>query len=135
MMKYIERFSGKWTLVSGKAVYELGEPPQSGSYEIIENNGVLTFKMAWVDSKGNSHALEYAEICDGEFHDYPVKEIADEIRLNLTNPDLLESTARKNGKTILSAKRELISYHQMKVTMSGLKPDGTAYDNVSWYAK
>ena len=134
-MKGIERFLGKWTLESEKAAYELGQPPKSGTYEIINNDGVLTFKMAWVDSNDKSHAMEYAEICDGQFHDYHVKEIADEICLNLANESLLESTAKKGGNVVLSAKREVISNSSMKVTMSGLTPDGSTYNNVSWYTK
>lgn len=113
----------------------MGEPPQSGTYEILQDGERLTFKMAWVDGQGGAHAMEYLEVCDGTFHDYPVKAIADEICLSLKSEVLLESVARKDGKVVLSAKRELLSDSDLKVTMSGRKPDGQSYNNVSWYAK
>jgi len=134
-MKGIDTFLGKWMLNPDRSNYELGEPPQSGTYEILEKDQILTFKMAWKDSAGDHHEMEYSEICDGKFHEYPVKEIADELCLRLKSESLLESIAKKGGKIVLSAKRELITDTEMKVTMSGRMPEGKSYDNVSWYSK
>ncbi len=135
MMEDIQRFLGKWSLVSDRSAYDLGEPPQSGTYEILADGRLLTFKMNWVDSQGNERAMDYSEVCDGNFHNYPVKAIADEICLTLRNSDLLESIAKKNDKIVMTATRELVSDHEMKVTMSGQKPDGDSYSNVAWYVR
>jgi hypothetical protein len=65
--------------------------------------------MNWLGSQGEKQAMEYSEVCAGKFHDYLVKEIADEIRLILKNDTLLESEAKKDGNIILPARKELIS--------------------------
>jgi len=90
----IVNFLGKWHLVPENSQYEFGEPPKSGTYKILQKDNTLTFVMNWVNSQGEKQAVEYSEICDGKFYDYPVKEIADEIRLSLKNDALLESEAK-----------------------------------------
>ncbi len=134
-MASIDKFLGKWELVAGRSEYELGSPPSSGTYEIIMDGDKLIFRMEWSDSEGKDHEMEYSEVCDGEFHEYPNTEIADEICLSLKHDDLLESSAKKNGEIVLSAKRELISDSDLKVTMSGPLPNGTVYNNVAMYKK
>ena len=118
-----------------RSQYEVGKPPLSGTYEILADGRRLTFKMAWVETEGESHTMDYSELCDGEFHDYPLTEIAGELRLSLQNGSLLESEARKNGKSVLLAARELISDTEMKVTMSRISPEGKLLDNVARYAR
>ncbi|HKJ28051.1 MAG TPA: hypothetical protein VJ965_10460 [Anaerolineales bacterium] len=134
-MTGIENFLGKWMFIPERAAYEFGPPPKSGTYEILQDGQTLMFNIAWVDDKGEAQAVSYAEVCDGEFHDYPVKQAADEICLSLKHAALLESEARKGGRVVLSAKRELVSEDEMKVTMSGDRPDGSPYRNVSWYVR
>ena len=134
-MANIDKFLGKWELVAGQAKYELGPPPSAGTYEIIADGDRLIFKMAWTDGEGNDHEMAYSEVCDGEFHDYPSAEIADEICLSLKSDKLLESSAKKNGEIVLSAKRELVSDSDLKVTMSGSLPNGAVYSNVAMYKK
>ena len=134
-MNNVESFIGKWTLNPEKSQYDLGTPPKSGTYEIIEQDGLLTFKMSWVDASDEKRFMEYTERCDGQFHKYPVKEIADEMRLTLTSPTILESESRKNGKLVMGAKRELLSKDTLQVTMSGLLPDGSVFQNQATYTK
>ena len=134
-MVSIDKFLGKWELVADASEYKLGSPPSSGTYEIIADGDNLTFKIAWSDSEGNDHEMAYSEICDGEFHDYPFIEIADEICLSLKSDNLLESAAKKKGEIVLSAKRELISDSLLKVTMSGPLANSTVYSNVALYKK
>ncbi len=93
-MDNIVNFLAKWHLVPESSHYGFGESQISGNYEIIQYNNILTFVMNWVNSQGEKQAVEYSEICDGKFYDYPVKEIADEIRLSLKNDALLESEAK-----------------------------------------
>ncbi len=130
-----DKFLGKWEFVPDQSTYEMGSPPLSGTYEIVQDGEKLIFKMVWRDVDGESHELAYSEVCDGKFHAYPHSDIADEICLRLKRDDLLTSSAKKNGEIVLSAERELISDADLKVTMSGLLPDGSDYRNVAMYKK
>lgn len=134
-MAKIDKFLGKWELIPGQAKYELGSPPSSGTYEIIADGDTLIFKMVWTDGEGKAHDMAYSEVCDGKFYDYPHTEIAYEICLGLKSDKLLESSAKKNGEIVLSAKRELISDSDLKVTMSGSLPNGAIYSNKAMYKK
>ena len=134
-MATVDRFLGRWELVPDQSEYDLGSPPASGMYEIIREGDKLTFKMEWMDAEGIEQKMAYSEICDGKFHAYPNTEIADEICLSLKSDHLLESLAKKNGKIVLSAKRELLTDFDLKVTMSGPLPNGDVYNNVALYRK
>ncbi|MCB0032531.1 MAG: hypothetical protein KDE51_00810 [Anaerolineales bacterium] len=133
-MPTIDKFLGLWTLESGD--YELGQPPQEGTYEIsmLEDNKV-NFAMNWTDQAGETHSMSYAEIADGEVHAYENQAIADEISLTLESDTVLNSVARKEGAVVLTAVRELVSDNKMKVVMSGMLPDGRPYHNIAFYKK
>lgn len=135
-MPTIEKFLGLWTLQPEQADYEIGNPPQEGTYEItlLEDNKV-NFGMAWVDQAGQSHSQSYAEIADGRLHPHENSAVADEISLTLKSDTLLESVARKDGIDILTAERHLLADDQMKVIMSGPLPQGGRYQNISIYKK
>ena len=92
---YIEksRRGGHLWLFFSKPIH--GSNARGFTYEILAEDQDLTFKMNWLDSAGATQAMEYSEVCDGFFHEHPVKEIADEIYLTLVWETLLESIARK----------------------------------------
>ncbi|PCJ27099.1 MAG: hypothetical protein COA96_04070 [SAR86 cluster bacterium] len=121
-MHNIENFLGKWKLSPEEALYEFGTPPSSGTYEIIKNGETLIFNMEWMDSKGESHNMSYSEICDGNFHELKDVPVADELRLTLKSNTLLESDARKNGVTVMSAQRELVTVNILCLVLVRMKP-------------
>lgn len=134
-MTKIDKFLGKWELVSDQSEYDLGTPPTAGTYEIIQDGDQLTFNMAWIDAEGQDHQMAYSEICDGQFHPYANTEIADEICLTLQSDTVLASVAKKNDAVVLSAKRVLESDSDLKVIMSGPLPNGRIYHNIAFYKK
>ncbi|MEM7798824.1 MAG: hypothetical protein AAF633_06530 [Chloroflexota bacterium] len=115
--------------------YEAGTPPQSGTYTITQNGDSLTFDMAWVDAKGESHSMSYSEICDGQLHSMADSPVADEISLTPVSKTQLDSIAKKGGHVVLSASRRLVSNNEMQVTQSGRLPDGNLFNNVSYYRR
>lgn len=131
----LKKFLGKWTLIPEKCSYQLGQPPQSATYEIIQDGRQLSFLMDWVDHTGAHQQMSFSEICDGDFHPYEGIDTVDEIQLSLLEGPNLQSLAKKNGKIIMTASRQLISANLLKVTMGGPLPDGDAYTNISFYEK
>lgn len=134
-MPKIDGFLGKWQMQPELSAYEVGEPPQSGTYEIVQDGHKLTFIMDWVDAKDQAQHMAYSEICDGQFHPYTDAPIADEICLILKSDTVLESTARLASEVKLAATRTLVAGNKLKVTMSANLPDGTPFSNHSLYIK
>lgn len=134
-MPKIDNFLGKWKMLPEMSVYAAGEPPKSGTYEIVQDGKKLTFIMDWVDAAGEAKHMAYSEICDGQFHPYTDAPIADEICLTLESDHILKSVAKLAGKVKLTAIRETTPQGQLKVTMSAKTPDGTPFGNHSTYQK
>ena len=131
----LEPFLGKWKLISERCRYEIGEPPQKGTYEILRDGDRLTFLMDWVDQAGEGKQMSFSEICDGTFHIFEDSPAVDEIKLSLLDAANLQSLAKKDGVIIMTADRELQTNRLLKVTMGGPLPDGTNYSNISFYEK
>lgn len=135
-MPQIDKFLGKWTLEQDQSNYELGQPPQKGTYEIsLLGDSKVQFGMNWTDQAGQTHSMSYAEVADGQVHAYDKQAIADEICLALESDTVLKSVAWKEGVVVLTAVRELLTDNKMKVVMSGTLPDGRQYSNVAFYKK
>ncbi|MEM8862715.1 MAG: hypothetical protein AAGD96_30770 [Chloroflexota bacterium] len=131
----IEKYLGKWIMDTSRSNYQLGDPPQKGTYDIIQEDDRLVFLMDWVDQAGDQKQMSFSEICDGEFHPYHNSPAVDEIQLQLMDGPILQSLAKKDGIIIMEAQRELLSEQLMKVTMGGPLPDGSSYQNISFYEK
>ncbi len=134
-MKDIKLFLGRWLFVAEKAAYEHGEPPQAAIYQMTQAEQTLTFTMLWKDAAGKDFQLAYSEVLDGEFHALEEGGVADEVRLQLTDDNVLVSEAKKGDTVVMLAEREVISETELRVTMAGKTPDGTDYKNVSWYQR
>ena len=134
-MSGLEKFLGKWTLVPEKSDYGLGQPPQSGTYEIVQEGERVSFLMDWIDHEGEHKTMSFSEVCDGKLHPYEGEGPVDQISLTLEGDSFLNSQARAGGAVVMDATRELLSETSMKVIMGGPLPDGTAYQNIAFYEK
>lgn len=134
-MPKIDGFLGSWQMLPEKSNYEMGEPPKSGTYEIVQDGHKLTFIMNWVSAANEAQHMAYSEICDGQFHPYTDAPIADEICLTLQSDTILESIAKLSGKVKLSATRELTPNGYLEVKISAKTPDGKPFTNHSTYKK
>lgn len=133
MSQTVQPFLGKWQLQADQSDYDLGEPPASGLYRIVETDDGLRFYIEWTDTEGKEHALFFDAIPDGERHPHK-GDGADETRLTLVAPNQLDSEAFVAGKRVAYAMRLLSDDGQtMRVTQSGWLPDGTQFDNLSIY--
>lgn len=134
-MSGLDKFIGKWSLIPEKCDYELDQPPQRGTYEIVVDGERVTFLMDWIDSVGEHKTMSFSEICDGQLHPYEAPGPIDQISLTLVDEVSLSSMAKAGDVVVMNATRELLSEKLMKVTMSGPLPDGGDYRNIALYEK
>ncbi|MEM6282920.1 MAG: hypothetical protein AAF787_12050, partial [Chloroflexota bacterium] len=118
-------FVGKWVLDPTQSAYELGEPPQSGSYTITRDGDVFMFVIEWVGADGKEMAMSFTGIVDGVERPYENPDIADSTCFTRVDEHNLNSTATKNGVIINDATRQLSPDGQtMTVVQRLMTPDG-----------
>ncbi|MEM7112902.1 MAG: hypothetical protein AAF614_10760 [Chloroflexota bacterium] len=128
-------FLGHWQFDPTQSRYQLGNPPQSGSYTIEEDDQRLVFKMAWTDIGGQEHAAQFHGIPDGKQYPLDDTTVADMVCLTLKDAYTLVSTAYKNGLLILHAQRTLSEDgNTMNIVQSG-NTDAGPYANESVYRR
>jgi len=131
-----DAFVGKWKLDPTQNNYELGEPPQSGTYQIEPKDDGYLITMAWVTSDGQEMKMSYEGTPDGVEYAYENPAIADVMSMTRVDEHTLDSAAFKGGMRIAYARRQLSKdLKTMTVTQSGLKPDGVEFNNVSVYRR
>jgi hypothetical protein len=60
----MSRCDGTWLLVPELSHYEVGEPPESGVYQIETAQGVVTFRIKW-HKAGQDFEVSFAAALDG----------------------------------------------------------------------
>lgn len=128
-------FLGTWELDPTRNQYEIGTPPQQGTYIIATApNGGYHVTMAWISADGQQMQASYASIPDG--NDYPFAESSaiDSLCTTRVDDHTLDTVTKKDGEIVAVGHRELSpDGQQMTITQSGMAPDGTPFANVSVY--
>lgn len=127
-------FLGFWVMDTTQNEYEVGTPPQFGSYLIEDEGDAYKFTMAWTASDGQSFQMEYRTIPDGQEHPFENPAQVDALRTTRVDERTLDSESIKNGVVIAHGRRVLSEDGQtMFITQSGNRPDGTRFENRSVY--
>ena len=131
-----DAFLGHWEMDPAENRYEVGQPPQSGSYTIEPEGAAYLFKMAWTNAEGQPFQMEYRTTPDGVAYPYENPAVADTIRTTRVDEFTLDTETTKGGKVIATGRRVLSpDGRTMTITQSGLRPDGTAFTNLSIYRR
>jgi hypothetical protein len=132
----VHGFIGTWVLRPEKSRYELGQPPQTGSYTIEEDGDGLTITMDWVAADGKAYHQVYRGIPDGKSYPYDENPAVDAFSMTAVDARTLDTEATKDAQVVSYARRVLSEDGQiMTVTMSGNTPQGTAYTNLAIYER
>lgn len=130
------RFIGVWVLDTEACVYEQGDPPQSGTYKIIEQQQELVFRMQWVDADGETHDMSFRGKPDGVPVPFNGGDLADALAITAASEDRLNSSAFLKGRELMVATRTLSADGAaMHITQSVRLPDGTEPTNRSTYRR
>ncbi len=130
------KFLGIWTLIPESCQYEQGDPPESATHRIAEDGGNLVFAMHWVDSKGNSHQMEFAGPPTGEAIPFDAGELADALVVRAVSARELTTSAMSRGQELMVAQRQLDETGTaMRITQIVRFPNGSSECNVGVYRK
>lgn len=132
----ITPFLGIWAFDPAQSDYQLGAPPQQGTYQLVPEGEQIAVAMDWTDAAGKDFHMVYFMIPDGQDHPYPDSPAVDAIQTTLLDARTLETLSKKDGKIVASGLRELADDGKtMRVIQSGVTPDGQTFANVALYHK
>ena len=118
-------FLGVWDLIPESCQYEQGDPPISGSYEIVQIGEKLEFNMRWTEENGQIQEASFQGKPDGEMIPFAGGELADALSITLVSSRELNSSAFYQGKELMTAQRQLDdSGEAMRITQVVRLPDG-----------
>ncbi len=120
---------------AGRAEYEFGLPPASGSYRIaLADNGSLVLHAESLSRSGRARSLTATGRPDGQPRPITGSRIADHIRIWLDGPDLMRSEAFRDGKRVMWAERRLDGA-SLAISVHGMRADGRLYRNTDHYIR
>ncbi len=129
-------FVGDWTFIVSEAKYEVGQPPQEGMYRIHPLGETLVFTVEWTAADGQSYAVTYHSVPDGELQPYENTAVADTISTKMVDAQTMDTAVFKD-EVMVSYARRTLSEDGMRMTVKqqGYRPDGRSFMNQSVYHK
>lgn len=130
-------FLASWQLFPEKCDFEYGIAPKSGNYKIesIENGHALHISIQWVSLENEAFYSQYQLVPDGNLHSFPNKEIADQIKADITNASTMRFVFYRDEKIILEITNEILPNGYLRVTHKGINHEGETFTNTEIYHK
>ena len=130
-------FLSSWQLFPEKCSYEFGQTPKSGicKIESIKNGTVLSISVNWVTQLNEAYYTSWEFIPDGALRDFPEKEIAHQIRAEITNSSCMVIELMTYGQVKLTASYEIMPNGYLRVTQEGFNQEMKRFKNVEMYHK
>lgn len=129
-------FIGVWVLDPEQCIYQLGEPPQAGFYEIQAHGDGYRFIIDWLSADGDEQHTEFEGIPDGVEYPYGDPDIADATSFNRVDALTLASRAIKDGEVINHAIRMISKDGRtMTVSQAILTAEGRMENIAIYYRK
>ncbi len=97
-------YLGKWQLVPELCIYQQGEPPISGVYELTGIPGGVDVQIAWEDSEGNALTTGFNGPDDGSKQSIEAPGIT-HFSITRIDENTLDSAAFDDDQTIMTARR------------------------------
>jgi hypothetical protein len=117
-------FLAAWQLFPEKCSYEMGQTPKSGNCKI---ESVTHLNEAFYSS--------YEFVPDGELHEFENKEVAHQLRCEISNSSTMLIEFLTYGQTKLKAVHEIMPNGYLKITQEGISPEGKRFQNTEIYHK
>jgi hypothetical protein len=128
---------GTWKLNTAKSKYSPGPAPKSATITYEETADGIKRTGESIDADGNKTSFEYTAKYDGK--DYPVSgsDLYDAIALKRLNDHTVESTLKKSGKVVTTARRVVSKKDgkTMTLTITGTNAKGQKMKNIAVYEK
>jgi hypothetical protein len=128
---------GTWKLNTAKSKYSPGPAPKSATITYEETADGIKRMGESIDADGNKTSFEYTAKYDGK--DYPVSgsDRYDAIALKRLNDHTVESTLKKSGKVVTTARRVVSKKDgkTMTLTITVTNAKGQKMKNLAVYEK
>lgn len=130
-------FLASWQLFPEKGIYEYGNRPKSGIYQLetVADKNKLLVSMNWVSLENMAFRSRYEIIADGNEYPFENTSIADTIKFNFIDSLRFETLFYKNNAPHLHILNELMPNGYMKVTQKNYSGEGNVYTNTEYYYK
>lgn len=107
MTDRIKPFLGTWLLDVDESEFDQGALPRAGSCRIEERFGLISFKVAMTEATGETVKAEFTGVPDGRETPLIESGLADRLVLYFADDRTLVSEARRQGATLMTARRTL----------------------------
>lgn len=130
----MKSYLGHWQLVPELCIYQQGEPPASGLYEIAEDGEQIVISIKWETAAGETQSASFAGPPTGE--QLPI-EAPGVSHLSISHVDelTLDSAAYLDGKEIMYARRAVSSQGDLLSTVQTLHGEAGSVSNFQVYRR
>ncbi|HRG81219.1 MAG TPA: DUF2452 domain-containing protein [Chitinophagaceae bacterium] len=130
-------FLASWQLFPEKGTYEWGERPKSGIYKIEAGSGPkdLTIYHNWVSLENQAFSSAYTILADGSLNPFTDQQLADQAQAVFPDSISFEVHFYRKGEALLHIIHEIMPNGYLRISLQGVKEDGTAYTNTEIYHK
>jgi hypothetical protein len=130
-------FLASWQLFPEKGMYEYGERPKSGIYQLdaAAEQHCLMVRKNWVSLENTAFHTQYTVVADSQEHVLEYNEIADTVTCCFIDHLRFHITFYKDRNTQLYVLNELMPNGQLKLTQKKYTEDGNVFTNIEYYYK
>lgn len=130
-------FIASWQLFPEKGIYEKGNRPKSGYFQITatDSKNFLTISNSWVTLENTSFAAKYDILIDDSLQTFYDTDFATYIKGKVLSSILFEIVFLKNNEEVLKVIHEIEPNGYLKVTQHGFKEDATPFTNIEFFHK
>lgn len=130
-----DRYVGVWILAPELCLYEQGECPASGRYEISQAGDRVQIAISWRARDGSDHEIAFGSPNDGSRTDSSAPGTS-HLSITRVNESILDSRAFLGEKEIAYARRSASMDGQLLSTVQvGYRPDGSSFRNFQVYRR
>lgn len=132
-------FLGTWILLPELSLYQVGAPPQRGTYVITEHGGIVHFRIDWVPAEGGpERTLSFSGPPDGVVQpaSAPAPGAPDSFSVVRVDHRTLDSSAFAAGQVVAYARRIVSSDGELlAVVQQGTAPGQGLFRNFQVYRR
>ena len=128
-------YLGSWELIPELCIYEEGQPPLSGRYEIQQSDGQVQISIAWRAKDGADHHTTFGSPNDGTRTPIEAPGVT-HLSITRVSASVLDSGAFDHERIVSDARRCTSPDGQLLSTVQiGFRPDGTSFRNFQVYRR
>ena len=130
-------FLASWQLFPEKGTYEWGERPKSGIYKIEAGLAPkeLTIYHNWVSLESQAFSSAYTILADGNLNPFTDTQLAEQAQAVFPDSISFEVHFYRKGEALLHIIHEIMPNGYLRISLQGVREDGTAYTNTEIYHK